>query len=65
MGFPRKGRYHERVVRTENYMINAGDDAWEDIVVNKHYFFPESCSQKRGIEGASDKKKGQKRAFNS
>lgn len=33
---------------------------WEDIVVNKHYFFPESCSQKRGIEGASDKKKGKK-----
>ncbi|GJK40830.1 hypothetical protein NUKP61_38560 [Klebsiella variicola] len=27
MGFPREGRYHERVVRTENYMINAGDDA--------------------------------------
>ncbi|GKL30307.1 hypothetical protein NUKP55_13510 [Klebsiella variicola] len=27
MGFPREGRYHARVVRTENYMINAGDDA--------------------------------------
>lgn len=26
MGFPREGRYHERVVRTENYMIKAGDD---------------------------------------
>lgn len=39
--------------------------SWEDIVVNMHFFFLESSSQKRGIEGASDKKKGQKRALNS
>ena len=38
MGFPREGRYHERVVRTENYMINAeeylaylADEAERDI----------------------------------
>ena len=65
MGFAGEGRYHERVVRTENYMINAGDDAMGGYFVNMHFFFLESCSQKRGIEGASDKKKGQKRALNS
>ena len=46
-------------------MINAGDDAMGGYFVNMHFFFLESCSQKRGIEGASDKKKGQKRALNS
>lgn len=38
---------------------------WEDIVVNMHFILLESCSQKRGIVGALDKKKGQKRALNS
>lgn len=65
MGFPREGRYHERVVRTENYMINAGDDAMGGYCRKHAFFFLESCSQKRGIEGASDKKKEQKRALNS
>ncbi len=37
--------------------------SWEDIVVNMHFFFLESCSQKRGIEGASDKKKGAKKGI--
>lgn len=47
MGFPREGRYHERVVRTENYMINAGDDAMGGYC-RKHALFFWKAARKRG-----------------
>ncbi|WP_133124637.1 MULTISPECIES: hypothetical protein [unclassified Klebsiella] len=48
MGFPREGRYHERVVRTENYMINAGDDVMGGYCRKHALFLSEKLLAKEG-----------------
>lgn len=62
MGFPREGRYHERVVRTENYMINAGDDVMGGYC-RKHALFLSGKllakeGHRRGIGSEKGAKKG-------